>query len=623
MSTKQDRVSARTPTDLERKYNFGKTFAEMFGLANEAKRAADAAKDAVDDFDNALTPEEIFNRLTDNGKVQGIYRDEDGQIYINASYLATGILASRDGSTFYLDLDKGILKGTFAEFSISGKTLDEIYAENLNEYAEEIAKDIENLQNQIDGNITSWFGDYVPTTSNEPASEWTTDDLKSVHLGDLFYINEGVEQGGTVYRWTFTNGVYSWVIVEDTDIAKALAAASKAQDTADSKRRVFVVTPIPPYDVGDLWAQGSTGDLMRCKTARAEGASYVASDWELASNYINAESAEQIAQGKVDAQTQEDIFNKLTNNGQEQGVYLKNGKLYLNGTYLNTGILVATLIKTGILQSKDGKSFYLDLDNNTLKADFTEMTISGKSVDTIAQEKVEAQTQADVFNKLTNNGATQGIYLNNGLLYINGSYIKSGLIQASVIDADNLKIKAANITGTLTASQIDATNLKVDAANITGTIEANTINAVDGYIGGWTITSQGLFRGTSGTSNFIGLYSQHPNTAATIGGLSSANWRIVAGTAFGVTRDGKLAASDAVISGKITATSGKIGPWSVDDVTLYSGTTLLYSGKALTAYSNGTQVALTPEYLYVKTLNSYGDYVTYAAKWTKLAALVQ
>ena len=70
---------------------------------------------------------------------------------------------------------------------------------------------------------------------------------------------------------------FSWESkIEDAD------EIEKAQDTADHKRRVFVVQPEPPYDIGDLWTQGETGDLMRCRVARASG-SYDSSDWEKAS----------------------------------------------------------------------------------------------------------------------------------------------------------------------------------------------------------------------------------------------------------------------------------------------------------------------------------------------------
>lgn len=146
-----------------------------------------------------------------------------------------------------------------------------------------INADIENLQDQIDGNITTWFYDYDPTNSNLPASEWIAEGTESAHIGDLFYNNTS----GYSWRWQVTNGTYSWQRVTDTDVARALADAARAQDTADSKRRVFYTQPTPPYDKGDLWVQGSGGDILRCAQDKVEGQVYVSSDWVLASKYTD------------------------------------------------------------------------------------------------------------------------------------------------------------------------------------------------------------------------------------------------------------------------------------------------------------------------------------------------
>lgn len=99
MSSKQDRTATRTATDLERKYNFGETFAEFAGLASEAQKAAEEAQKAAEEANKAfegLDQDAIFNLLTNNGEIKGIYR-HDGQIYINANYLATGIIKSENG----------------------------------------------------------------------------------------------------------------------------------------------------------------------------------------------------------------------------------------------------------------------------------------------------------------------------------------------------------------------------------------------------------------------------------------------------------------------------------------------------------------------------------------------
>lgn len=59
--------------------------------------------------------------------------------------------------------------------------------------------------------------------------------------------------------------------------------------------------------------------------------------------------------GAVKNQTQEFIFNKLTNNGALQGLYMLDGQLYVNASYLKSGVLDASLIKAGVLSSADGK----------------------------------------------------------------------------------------------------------------------------------------------------------------------------------------------------------------------------------------------------------------------------
>ena len=189
---------------------------------------------------------------------------------------------------------------------------------------------IEDIQTQIDGKIDTYFYDYEPTLSNVPASAWTTDELKTVHNGDLFFW----KTKGYTYRFLKIDSVWQWFRIKDSQIDKAMKDASNAQDTADSKRRVFVTTPAPPYDVGDLWTQGKSGDLMRCKVAKASGA-FVTTDWEKAVKYTDDSAVDDLNK----ALTQEDIFNRLTNNGQVQGLFLKDGKIYLNFSYAEGGTL--------------------------------------------------------------------------------------------------------------------------------------------------------------------------------------------------------------------------------------------------------------------------------------------
>ena len=165
------------------------------------------------------------------------------------------------------------------------------------EFSSSVTGDLDQMQAQIDGQIQTWFDSYIPTPDNAPASGWATEEEKINHLGDIFYIVDNDTMGGQAYRWAQVSGVYQWVLIEDVEVAKALADAARAQDTADGKRRVFVSQPVPPYDVGDLWAQGDGGDLMRCNTARASG-DYAASDWGKASDYTNDDALHEFVEGE-------------------------------------------------------------------------------------------------------------------------------------------------------------------------------------------------------------------------------------------------------------------------------------------------------------------------------------
>lgn len=157
---------------------------------------------------------------------------------------------------------------------------------NASDLANAVSKfngDISGLKDQIDGAIQTWFYDGIPNALTEPEVNWTTDKDRQTHLGDLYYDN----QTGFCYRYMNQNGVYSWGRIQDTEVTKALSDAANAQNTANAKKRIFVTTPKPPYDIGDLWVQGSTGDILRCQTPKIDSQAYAASDWVKASKYTD------------------------------------------------------------------------------------------------------------------------------------------------------------------------------------------------------------------------------------------------------------------------------------------------------------------------------------------------
>ena len=386
--------------------------------------------------------------------------------------------------------------------------------------------------------------------------------------------------------WDLTTGEFSLsataTVGGDTVQSIADAAASgaqqnavKAAEEADAKR------------------------LEEAKKYAAEQASSAGTDAkDQAKKYVDALN---------EALGQKSIFDRLTNNGETQGVYLKDGKVYINATYMDTGVLDADLLKAGIITDKAGKNFWdLTTGEFSLSADAsvgdgdvgssvvavdvqygnstssstvpttwttyanwkqgqylwtrlkltladgnTEYTTAHRMADNdgigVSQVREQyylstsstAQTggnwyyyqptwvsgryywtrseitwsdgtktyttpvlaraltsgnqstddldedldQREVFNRLTNNGQTQGIYLSGGLLYINASYIETGII------SDSLGRNTWNLsTGKLTTNYMTANN--IDAS---GTFECGSASNLIRLTGGKIL---GLENGT-------------------------------------------------------------------------------------------------------------------------------
>lgn len=84
---------------------------------------------------------------------------------------------------------------------------------------------------QTDNKFDIWYGHGIPTASNSPAQDWTTETLKAEHDKDLYYNldEEAASQGGNCYRWSLVNGTWKWVKVTD---AHTLAALDQLTDVA-------------------------------------------------------------------------------------------------------------------------------------------------------------------------------------------------------------------------------------------------------------------------------------------------------------------------------------------------------------------------------------------------------
>ena len=159
--------------------------------------------------------------------------------------------------------------------------------QELDKFVNKTTSNIEELQKQLDGKVTTYYYSGEPSFSSLPTSEWEESEY-SQYLGDLYYDKET----GYVYMFQEEDGVYSWKHIIDKDLTSALALANAAKDTADNKRRVFVTQPAPPYDNGDLWLNDK--EIYVCQISKAKDEVYDENDFIIATKYTDDTLANQV-----------------------------------------------------------------------------------------------------------------------------------------------------------------------------------------------------------------------------------------------------------------------------------------------------------------------------------------
>ena len=245
----------------------------------------------VDDYASGSDVPQVGDEVVQLGNLT----DKDRQSAIIQSAAGTGAP--------YFKIIKGINSFTLPRpIFLFDKQNFEIRVENpanrseyirLQDFLESMQGRIRSVMQQSDRNITFYFGDAVPSLTNEPANEWTDDETKEMHEHDVYYNRSYVETGGG-RSYSFEknqDGSFAWKEITDADVLKSLEAAQRAQDTADGKRRVFVqAIPVPPYDAGDQWTNATFGDkyrndLLVCIQPKKKGEEFSIEDWQSAQHY--------------------------------------------------------------------------------------------------------------------------------------------------------------------------------------------------------------------------------------------------------------------------------------------------------------------------------------------------
>ena len=604
---------------------------------------------------------------------------------VNADWINTGTIKAidKDGNTtFLVDVTTGRVIINADSVQVKGKDVNAIAKEKAetevnNFISNTYTTDINNLQSQIDGQIETFFYDYEPTLQNIPASEWTTNTERKKHEGDLFYW----KSKGYAYRFMQDGATWKWQLVQDTDVTLALAAAEKAQDTADHKRRVFVVQPEPPYDIGDLWTQGKTGDLMRCRVARASG-SYDSSDWEKASKYTDDSSLDLFINGvfkdsfnslktQIDGKIETwyqptDPSEKWTRTEEYPWVDVNGNKIldvsgkeiilvwesekaeHEGDLWHNTSDNTQWIYKSGIWQPQsipdelldkiDGKSSvymvqpkppYYEGDlwvttNSEGKASLKTSTVnridgdfnSSDWIDFKYADKDDIKNaidnydtslgQNEVFNKLTKGGTEQGIYIEDGKVYINAKYILAGLLAGERINGRGLKVIDDNKNVTL---EIDSKG-NVILAPKTFSLQGKTVKEIADSSASTAVSGQtqaDIFNKLTNGGKAQGIYLDENGNVYVNGkfikALSIAANALAAGSITTEKLDAKAVTAEKMSLKELAAIGATIGGFTIQNNRIYNA-------------NNGTlQISVGNEYNAPSMLamDAQGQFIKYSA----------
>ena len=306
----------------------------------------------ADNADVELTQQGVFNALTNNGAIQGLYMS-NGQLYINANYLKTGILTDNAGRNFW----------------------------NLNTGEFSLMQDI-GVSNYLDGTEkwTAWSrkggwtfsGDTATCAAKSSVANWN-DRLISPWLKLPYKQIRGYKatfsfEGASSDAWG-TQGELNQIAVvfglynsSKTRIAHAqrnftLSTAIKRKSvTLDMVDGTFV------YDSPAMTGTSLSGLYLQvCVYNRSKHRVQIrkvklergtqATDWSRSQNDM-LQYAKDETKALSDSLNQAGIFNRLfpeINGSRPHGMRLVNGRAYLNASYINTGTLNAKYIKAGVL----------------------------------------------------------------------------------------------------------------------------------------------------------------------------------------------------------------------------------------------------------------------------------
>lgn len=308
-------------------------------------------------------------------------------IGIQSEWINTRGFTAKDNNgntTLRIDADTGTVTLEVENFTLKSRTI------------EQIAKDVVDGTVQNNVTIPNYYGTYVPTLQNYPASEWKSEEYKK-HDGSIF-MNFSTSQ---VYMFSGTVGAW-----QELDAEKI----------------------------------------------------------------VNFER----------------VFNALTDNGKQEGIYMQNGHLYINASYIKSGQISADLISLkniNVTNSSGTSTFAIDnYGNVTLRPDTFVLT-NGDTIYSVAEDKASTalssansytdkalsdldigkMSKQEIINVLSDNSSNKGLYLSNGNVYMNADYINTGELAGWKVG-----IKKLSASGTYGEVILDASTGEIYSETNTG-----------------------------------------------------------------------------------------------------------------------------------------------------------
>ena len=391
-----------------------------------------------------------FFLSVDGGQTWKAGFDSNGDAVLNILY-AIGIQSewintrgftakdNKGNTTLRIDADTGAVTLEVENFTLKSRTI------------EQIAKGVVDGTVQNNVTIPNYYGTYVPTLQNYPASEWKSEEYEK-HDGSIF-MNFSTSQ---VYMFSGTNST---------------------------------------------WQELDTRKIINFET----------------------------------------VFNALTDNGKQEGIYMQNGHLYINASYIKSGQISADLINLkniNVTNSSGTSTFAIDNYGNVTLRPNTFVLTNGDTIYSVAEDKASTalsnanrytdnalgnleigkMSKQEIINVLSDNSSNKGLYLSNGNVYMNADYINTGELAGWEVG-----YKKLTADGTYGKIILDASTGEVYS-------ETNTGVYVPGYgtLYGTRIRGINLYTGTvhASSASFNTSVSASSVSASSV----SASGKVKAGT---------------------------------------------------------------------------------------------